>query len=69
MSFRKFYVYRKTSNMGFLGWLTLLFIALKLTGFITWTWIWVLSPIWISALIALSIFAMFFLFWPYKSKK
>lgn len=27
--------------------LTLLFIGLKLTGHITWSWVWVLSPIWI----------------------
>lgn len=24
--------------------LTLLFVALKLTGYIAWSWIWVLSP-------------------------
>ena len=30
------------------GWLlALLFIGLKLTGFIDWSWWWVLSPIWI----------------------
>jgi len=40
-----------SSGMGFTGWLTILFIALKLTGQITWSWVWVLSPIWISALI------------------
>jgi hypothetical protein len=36
----------KTVSTGpsFLGWLTLLFIALKLTGYITWSWFWVLSP-------------------------
>ena len=33
--------------MKFLDWLTLMFIGLKLTGFITWPWIWVLSPVWI----------------------
>lgn len=27
--------------------LSLLFIGLKLTHFITWSWLWVLSPIWI----------------------
>lgn len=45
----------KTSNngLGFGGALTLLFIALKLTGFIDWSWWWVLSPIWIGLLIAL----------------
>ena len=38
----------KTVGLGFADALTLLFIALKLTGHITWSWIWVLSPIWIS---------------------
>jgi fatty acid desaturase len=36
-----------SGGIGFVGLLTILFIALKLTGFITWSWIWVLSPIWI----------------------
>jgi hypothetical protein len=27
--------------------LTVLFIGLKLTNIITWSWIWVLSPLWI----------------------
>lgn len=31
---------------GFLGWLTLIFITLKLTGFISWSWMWVLAPLW-----------------------
>ena len=38
----------KTVGLGFVDALTLLFIALKLTGRIDWNWIWVLSPIWIS---------------------
>lgn len=38
----------KTVGIGFVDALTLLFIALKLTGHITWSWLWVLSPIWIS---------------------
>lgn len=32
--------------------LTVLFIALKLCGVITWPWTWVLAPLWISALAA-----------------
>lgn len=28
--------------------LTLVFIVLKLTGVISWSWWWVLSPIWIG---------------------
>jgi hypothetical protein len=35
-----------------------LFIGLKLTGHITWPWVWVLSPLWISALIGLTILAI-----------
>jgi len=35
----------KGNGPTFLGWLTLLFIGLKLTGEITWAWFWVLSPI------------------------
>lgn len=33
-------------GIGFLGLLTILFIALKLTGYIDWNWWWVLTPIW-----------------------
>ena len=46
-------------GIGFPGLLTILFIALKLTGQIDWSWIWVLSPIWISWAIALGIFLVF----------
>jgi hypothetical protein len=35
--------------------LTVLFIALKLTGVIDWSWWWVLAPIWIPLLIVLVI--------------
>lgn len=37
-------------TMGFPSWLTLLFIGLKLTGYIDWSWLWVGSPIWIALL-------------------
>ena len=37
--------------------LTVLFIGLKLAGIITWSWLWVLSPLWIGALIAIAIVA------------
>jgi hypothetical protein len=35
-----------SGGIGFSGLLTILFIGLKLTGFIAWSWFWVLSPIW-----------------------
>lgn len=30
--------------------LTTLFVGLKLTGYIAWSWLWVLSPVWIVVL-------------------
>ena len=43
-------------GIDFIEALTLLFIGLKLTGFLpTWTWLWVLSPLWITFSIALVI--------------
>lgn len=55
-------VIEKQSGVGFTGLLTLIFITLKLTGYITWSWVWVLSPIWITFLIVfiLSIFIVCF---------
>jgi hypothetical protein len=50
-----------SSGIGFSGLLTVLFVGLKLTGHITWPWVWVLSPLWISALIGLTIFAIVFI--------
>ena len=35
-------------GLGFAEALTILFIALKLCGVISWSWLWVLSPIWIT---------------------
>ena len=38
-------------EIGFSGLLAILFIALKLTGVIAWSWWWVLAPIWIPFVI------------------
>lgn len=35
-------------GLGFVGALTILFIALKLCHVISWSWWWVLAPLWIS---------------------
>lgn len=40
-------------SIGFTGLLQLLFIALKLLGKIEWSWLWVLAPTWITAIIVL----------------
>ena len=39
------------SGIGFGGLLCLAFIVLKLCGVINWSWLWVLSPIWISIIL------------------
>lgn len=41
--------------------LTLLFIGLKLAGIITWPWIWVLAPFWVS--VVLGTIALMVLVW------
>jgi hypothetical protein len=44
-----------SSGIGFTGLLTVLFVGLKLTGYIAWPWVWVLSPLWISFLFLIAI--------------
>jgi len=36
-----------SGGIDFLGMLTIVFIALKLTGHIAWSWLLVLSPLWL----------------------
>lgn len=40
---------------GLTGTLTILFVLLKVFGKIDWSWWWVFSPLWISALILVGI--------------
>lgn len=42
-------------SVGFLHLLTLLFIGLKLTGYIAWSWWWVLSPIWLPRAVIIGV--------------
>lgn len=49
-----------SGGIGFFGLLTIVFITLKLTGYIAWSWLWVLSPLWIAAIIMLAIIILAF---------
>lgn len=49
------------SGVGFVGLLTLVFITLKLLKVIEWSWLWVLSPIWISVALAVVILLIAFI--------
>lgn len=53
------------SSLSFAGLLTLIFITLKLTEVISWSWWWVLSPIWISFSILLIVIAVAS-YWTFK---
>ena len=43
-------------GIGFCGLLSIVFIVLKLTWVIAWSWLWVLAPIWIPASLSLLIY-------------
>lgn len=44
-----------SGGIGFAGLLAVLFIGLKLTHYIDWSWWWVLSPLWLPLAIVLGI--------------
>lgn len=52
-----------SGGIGFCGLLAIVFITLKLMGYIAWSWVWVLAPIWIPlaiAIICLLVIAYFY---------
>lgn len=54
----------RTNNqgMGFIGWLQLLFIFLKLLNLITWTWWWVWSPFLLMAVLTVLLAVLLLIF-------
>lgn len=48
-----------SGGIGFFGLLCILFIGLKLTGNIDWSWLWVLSPLWIPVAAFFAILGIF----------
>lgn len=51
----------RSGGVSFGGLLAVLFIGLKLTDNIAWSWLWVLSPLWLPlAFIAAVLFAVWF---------
>ena len=50
-----------SEGIGFTGLLTIVFIVLKLTKVINWSWLWVLSPLWISLVIGLLLIIIYFI--------
>jgi energy-coupling factor transporter transmembrane protein EcfT len=57
-------------SIGFFGLLTIVFITLKLMHYITWSWLWVFSPIWIPAALSIIFIVLFVLLkWNDNNKK
>jgi hypothetical protein len=46
---------KPSGGIGFCGLLAIVFITLKLAKVINWSWLWVLSPVWIPAAFVLAI--------------
>jgi hypothetical protein len=50
------------SGIGCGGVLFLIFLVLKLTGLINWSWWWVTSPLWIGAIFIVSLIVLLAVF-------
>lgn len=44
-----------SGGLGFWSVLGLMFVVLKLTGAIDWSWLWVLSPFWLPIVLTLGV--------------
>ena len=58
----------QSGGIGFFGLLAIVFITLKLTGYIAWSWWWVLAPLWAPAAVFLSIAAIAIVIYAIASK-
>lgn len=58
-----------SGGITFSGALLMIFIVLKLCGVIDWSWLWVLSPLWISAGIAILIIVGMLIYWKIEEHK
>jgi len=59
---------KSTNVFPFLPILTLIFITLKLTGYITWSWWWVLSPMLIPLALVILGYGLALIFLPFLDR-
>lgn len=52
--------YSTRGGFGLSTLLFLIFLVLKLTNYITWSWLWITSPLWIPWAIVLGVFIILF---------
>ena len=51
----------RSGGLGLGGVLLVVFVVLKLVGVISWSWIWVLSPLWIGIALWVVLFVVIIL--------
>ncbi len=52
----------RSGGIGILGLLGVVFVTLKLTGYITWSWWWVTAPFWGGFALVFVVFLIFLVF-------
>ncbi|RTY93216.1 hypothetical protein EKM01_03715 [Flavobacterium sp. RSP46] len=58
----------QSGGIGFAGLLTIVFIVLKLTKYIDWSWWWVLSPILIPTIVVIAVLIVLGVLFMIKNK-
>ena len=58
-----------SGGLGLASVLTIVFIILKLVGVIDWSWIWVLSPIWIDLILTIIVIICIAIYYSHEDKK
>jgi hypothetical protein len=54
----------QAGGIGVLGLLGIVFVVLKLTGVINWSWLWVTVPFWGGLVLFLFLLILFVMFYP-----
>lgn len=58
-----------SGGLGLASVLTIVFIVLKLVGVINWSWLWVLSPLWIDLILTALVIIGVAIYMVYDDKK
>lgn len=56
-------------SVGFSSMLTIVFVILKLCNVISWSWLWVLSPLWIDLAFTLIVIVIYAIYLVHEDKK
>lgn len=51
-------IVQSPGGLGFCGALFLVFLVLKLTGVVDWSWLWVTAPLWLGFVLVAAVVAI-----------